>query len=33
LTQIERIIAINKLSQVGKVVVEAVRENLVIGQA
>ena len=33
LTQIERIIAINKLSQVGKVVVEAARENLVIGQA
>jgi hypothetical protein len=33
LTQIERIIEINKLSQVSKVVVEAARENLVIGQA
>jgi hypothetical protein len=32
LTQIERIIDINKLSQVGKFV-EAARENLVIGQA
>jgi hypothetical protein len=33
LTQIERITEINKLSQVSKVVVEAARENLVIGQA
>ena len=32
LTQIERITEINKLSQVSKVVVEAARENLVIGQ-
>ena len=32
LTQIERIAEINKLSQVSKVVVEAARENLVIGQ-
>ena len=33
LTQIERIAEINKLSQVSRVVVEAARENLVIGQA
>jgi DNA transposition AAA+ family ATPase len=33
LTQIERITEINKLGQVSKVVVEAARENLVIGQA
>jgi hypothetical protein len=33
LTQIERITVINGLSQVNKVVVEAARENLVIGQA
>jgi hypothetical protein len=33
LTQIERVVEINKLSQVNKPVVEAARENLVIGQA
>ncbi len=33
LTQIERITEINKMGQVSKVVVEAARENLVIGQA
>jgi len=33
LTQIERIIEINTLSQVSKEVVEAARENLVMGQA
>jgi hypothetical protein len=33
LTQIERITEINKLTRVGKEVVEAARESLVIGQA
>ena len=33
LTQIERIAEINNLNQVSNAVVEAARENLVIGQA
>lgn len=33
LTQIERTVEINALQQVTKIVVEAARENLVIGQA